>query len=131
MPRIERDKSLQERLIQVVQEAGNPSAAAARLGLSRTLVWRFYNSGCAIQRSRLKIEVALDAWSSQVSKPTRSEMKNEANASFLQLEKLSPEEFRTMRKYFQSMVAMMDLFEENGFPNFSGGRSVSSAGNAK
>lgn len=129
MPRIDCDKRLQDRLVKVVQAVGNPSAVATKLGLPRTLVWRFYKRGCAIPRSRERLEAALDAYDRQGVSNIVSETENDTKASLLQLAALSPEEFRTMRKYFQSMVAMMDLFEKSRLYPFDQAPAVSSAGN--
>lgn len=128
MPRIECDKALQERLCQVVQAAGNPSAAATQLGLEKTLVWRFYRTGRAIPRSRLKLEAALDVYARQSEKKSKTATKNEMDVSLLRRPELSPEDFRQMRKYFQSMVAIMDFYEKSGFCTFPEAEAVLSAG---
>lgn len=114
MPRTDCDKPLQNRLRQVVQELGSPSAAAKQLGLQKTLVWRFYNHGRAIPKSRAALEAALDAYAHQVTQKVESEINSETNGSLLQLAGLSPDEFRAMRKLFQGVVTMMDIYERGG-----------------
>lgn len=131
MPRIECDKSLQDRLALVVKEIGNTSATAVQLGLSRTLVWRFHNTGRAILKSRQKLELALNAWAARTGKKVKSEIKSETNDSLFQLANISVEEFNAMRKHLQNMVALMDFYEKNELYHSSQKNGASSTGKEK
>ena len=117
MPRIECDKSLQARLEQVVRNEGNPTVAAKQLCLERTMIWRFFKTGCAIPKNREALVVALDAYEARQRKnatSATSATKNSTNESFGQIANLSPEHLRRMRIFFQSMIAVLDCYEKSG-----------------
>lgn len=128
MPRIERDKSLQARLEQVVRNAGNPTIAAKQLCLERTMVWRFFRSGCAIPKNREALVAALDAYEARQQKNATTSATNE---SFGQLANLSPEDLRRMRMFFQSMIAVLDCYEKSGLFVMSNDEASTSVGAEK
>jgi hypothetical protein len=110
MPKIQTDKALFAEVQAFVDKCGGASRAAALLNVEKTLLWRFYSSGKAIDRNRKRIRGALDAQKSATTglSETKSEPVIEAETGGRQV---SPSSLREMRLMFENMIAMIDAYE--------------------
>ncbi|MBK0416119.1 hypothetical protein JD974_17050 [Chromobacterium haemolyticum] len=128
MPRIECDKPLQARLEQVVRDTGNPTVAAKLLCLERTMVWRFFRTGCAIPKNREALVAALDTYEAGQQKNATNATRKATTEPLGQLANLSTEDIRRMRMFFQSMIAVLDCYEKSGLLVMSNGEVSTSVG---
>jgi hypothetical protein len=106
MPKVVRDERLAARVRLFVERRGTVAAAATALGVSRTLLWRFHRSGCAINRTRTLLAEALGQYEKETS-PAESET-TEAPAGLPR--SVSVDDLIAMRAFVQNILNVIDAY---------------------
>lgn len=108
MPRVLEDVKLRDEVRQFVSDTGSISKAAQLLGFDRTTLWRFHNTGCALEQTRLKIQAALKRNESATNASSHSGTESIPGKD---LAPVLGDELKVMRAFCQKMLAMIDMFE--------------------
>ena len=123
MPKVVRDERLAARVRAFIEQCGSTSAAAAALGVNKTLLWRFDRTGCAIDRTRTQLAEALGKHEKETVPA-----ENGTNATVVGLpENVSTEDLVAMRAFFQNMLHVIDAYVGSpaaGFPRPTGSGKV-------
>jgi hypothetical protein len=109
MPKTTLDESLTSDVRTFVEDAGSVSAAALRLGVERTMLWRFHSTGRAIERNRLLLRNALDG----LENATKPENATEHATQSIKvgLRTIASDDLTKLRTFFQNMIALVDAYE--------------------
>lgn len=107
MPKVAQDSQLVERVLVFAKACGGIGNAAERLGMDRSSLWRFCQSGGrAIERTRSRLIEGLARENNATSQPE--------NATPDVARSVTPEipleDLARMRAFFQTMVALVDAY---------------------
>lgn len=109
MPKVVRDEKLAARVRSFVEQRGSVSAAAAALGVDRTLLWRFNRTGCAIERTRAVFAAALEQYEKETSAG-----KSATSAAPAGLQpSVSVADLIAIRAFLQNMLNVIDAYPAN------------------
>ncbi|MGE8454819.1 MAG: hypothetical protein ACN6OP_30260, partial [Pseudomonadales bacterium] len=107
MPKVVRDERLAARVHAFIEQRGSVSAAAAAMGVSRTLLWRFDRTGRAIDRTRGLLAAALERYEKETASA------ESATSAALVPTSVSVDELIAMRAFFQNMLNVIDAYVAN------------------
>lgn len=108
MPKIQKDVELHQEVQQFVIKMGGIPQAAIQLGIDRTTLWRFNKSGCAIDRTRHALSDAIKRNKSATTEFAAHETRTKLDAPI----SISCNDLKTMRSFCQSMMALIDVYEQ-------------------
>jgi hypothetical protein len=111
MPKIAPDEILVAEVRRFIEETGGVAPAASRLGVEKTMLWRFARSGRAISKNRLKLRAAL----SQTQNAIKTENATPSAASVkVPSLKLSASTLSEMRSTLTNMIVLIDAYSAMG-----------------
>jgi hypothetical protein len=112
MPKIVKDDLLQDKVRALVQAAGSYAAAARMLDINKVTIWRFHETGCAIDRTRVAIKEALRRVESEINnKKSVTDNAGNVTNSLGKKTDLQVPDLRMIRAFCQSMIALVDAYE--------------------
>jgi hypothetical protein len=110
MPKVSRDERLAAQVRAFIEKFDAVSAAATALGVSKTLLWRFDRSGCAIGRTRTLLA---DALAKHEKETASAESETRATPPVGLSPNVPVEELLAMRALFQNMLNVIDAYVAN------------------
>ncbi|WP_176079490.1 hypothetical protein [Paraburkholderia tropica] len=111
MPRIAPDEILAADVRRFVDEVGGTAAAASRLGVEKTMLWRFARSGCAIRKNRVKLRAALDALQNATKNGNATSNAVQAGGAGV---RLSASTLNELRSTLTNMIVLIDAYAAMG-----------------
>jgi hypothetical protein len=112
MPKVKADESLVAEIRSFVDEVGGISSAASKLGVEKTMLWRFHGTGRAIERNRLLLRDALVSRNNATK--SGSETKSEAAPKLIAefgKRAIPTASLVEMRALFSNLIALIDAYE--------------------
>lgn len=108
MPRVETDEALLREVRRYVESAGGVTKAARALGMDRSTLWRYLQSGSAIERNRAKLRQVAR---SQENETTAQESATNEQLPAASLAGCSIDELRKVRSMCRQAVMVIDWYE--------------------
>lgn len=108
MPKLSKDVKLHQDVQNFVKAAGTVSQAARELGVDRVTLWRFYHSGCALDRTRHALSQAI----SRNKSVTTENLAHETTTTRTTPRVVSEEDLRTMRSICNGMMTLIEMYEQ-------------------
>lgn len=133
MPKAKVDALLINEIQAFVKEVGGFSIAARILNVEKTMLWRFHQKGCAIDRNRLLLREALERYrnATNAQKATPSVAKTAMTTSATVVPVLQGEDLAKMRLFFQNMLALVDVYEMSAFNTLRPQSDIQTSGVSK
>jgi hypothetical protein len=112
MPKVPEDQDLRSQIEEFVRHVGTNEAAATLLDINKSTLWKFRRGGCAIDRTRTILREGLAR-----NKRNENDKESEINGAESNVihKTLLPDQLEDLGKWrsmFQTMIVVIDLFEQ-------------------
>lgn len=109
MPKTAPDKRLQEEAIAFVATLGNNgSEAARRTGVKKSTLWRFLQTGCAMEETRSAIREGISRNKSETTALNEPSFKSRQGKA-----SITADDLKAIRAICQNMITLVDEYESS------------------